>query len=91
VQLIQRAWGIGQPDPEPAQLLQPGGSCGTAAHRRQMVIVSDIATEPFWDDLRDLARAAGVAACWSTPILARDGSLIGTFAMYHRTPRPPGV
>ncbi|MFC9057225.1 SpoIIE family protein phosphatase [Streptomyces sp. NPDC057074] len=65
------------------------GSCGTAAHRRQSVIVSDIATDPFWDDFRDLAERAGVAACWSTPILARDGSLLGTFAMYHRVPRAP--
>ncbi|MFD5630817.1 SpoIIE family protein phosphatase [Streptomyces sp. NPDC127072] len=65
------------------------GSCGTAAHRRRPVIVTDIATDPFWDDFRDLADRAGVAACWSTPILARDGSLLGTFAMYHRTPRAP--
>ncbi|WP_405782506.1 SpoIIE family protein phosphatase [Streptomyces sp. NBC_00859] len=65
------------------------GSCGTAAHRREPVIVTDIATDPFWDDFRDLADRAGVAACWSTPILARDGSLLGTFAMYHRTPRSP--
>ncbi|CAM5649199.1 SpoIIE family protein phosphatase [Streptomyces parvulus] len=65
------------------------GSCGTAAHRRRSVIVSDIATDPFWDDFRDLAERAGVAACWSTPILARDGSLLGTFAMYHRVPRAP--
>ncbi|MFF3215555.1 SpoIIE family protein phosphatase [Streptomyces sp. NPDC002886] len=65
------------------------GSCGTAAHRRQRVSVSDIATDPFWDDFRDLAFKAGLAACWSTPILARDGSLLGTFAMYHRTPRTP--
>ncbi|MFF3431919.1 SpoIIE family protein phosphatase [Streptomyces sp. NPDC002602] len=65
------------------------GSCGTAAHRRQPVIVSDIATDPFWDDFRDLAGKAGVAACWSTPILARDKSLLGTFAMYHRVPRAP--
>ncbi|KKJ97463.1 GAF domain-containing protein, partial [Micromonospora sp. HK10] len=65
------------------------GSCGTAAHRREPVIVTDIATDPFWDDFRDLAQQAGVAACWSTPILARDGSLLGTFAMYHRTPRVP--
>lgn len=65
------------------------GSCGTAAHRREMVIVSDIATDPFWDDFRDLAEAAGLAACWSTPILGRDGSLLGTFAMYHRVPRVP--
>ncbi|MCM2424939.1 SpoIIE family protein phosphatase [Streptomyces sp. RKAG337] len=65
------------------------GSCGTAAHRRQSVIVSDIATDPFWDDFRDLADRAQLAACWSTPILARDGQLLGTFAMYHRTPRAP--
>lgn len=65
------------------------GSCGTAAHRRRAVIVTDIATDPFWDDFRDLADRAGLAACWSTPILARDGSLLGTFAMYHRTPRAP--
>jgi GAF domain-containing protein len=65
------------------------GSCGTAAHRRRMVMVSDIAADPFWADFRDLAAAAGVAACWSTPILARDGSLLGTFAMYHRVPRTP--
>ncbi|MFE3687260.1 SpoIIE family protein phosphatase [Streptomyces sp. NPDC059095] len=65
------------------------GSCGTAAYRRQPVIVTDITADPFWDDFRDLAEKAGVAACWSTPILARDGSLLGTFAMYHRTPRSP--
>ncbi|TQM84444.1 GAF domain-containing protein [Saccharothrix saharensis] len=65
------------------------GSCGTAAHRREPVVVTDIATDPFWDDFRDLADRAGLAACWSTPILARDGSLLGTFAMYHRTPRAP--
>jgi GAF domain-containing protein len=65
------------------------GSCGTAAHRREPVIVTDITTDPFWIDFRELAAQAGVAACWSTPILARDGGLLGTFAMYHRTPRVP--
>ncbi|WNV87792.1 GAF domain-containing protein [Umezawaea sp. Da 62-37] len=65
------------------------GSCGTAAHRREPVVVTDIATDPFWDDFRDLADQAGLAACWSTPILARDGGLLGTFAMYHRAPRVP--
>ncbi|MER7762875.1 SpoIIE family protein phosphatase [Streptomyces sp. NPDC097619] len=65
------------------------GSCGTAAHRRQRVIVTDIATDPFWDDFRELADKARLAACWSTPIMARDGSLLGTFAMYHRTPGAP--
>ncbi|MFB9446984.1 GAF domain-containing protein [Dactylosporangium vinaceum] len=65
------------------------GSCGTAAHRREPVIVSDIAADPLWADFRDLAGRAGLAACWSTPILGRDGGLLGTFAMYHRAPRVP--
>ncbi|MET8854006.1 SpoIIE family protein phosphatase [Amycolatopsis sp. NPDC004625] len=65
------------------------GSCGTAAHRRSPVIVTDIGHDPFWADFRDLATRAGLAACWSTPILARDGRLLGTFAMYHRAPRSP--
>ncbi|WP_406722274.1 SpoIIE family protein phosphatase [Streptomyces althioticus] len=65
------------------------GSCGTAAHRRSKVIVTDIATDPLWDDFRELAGRAGLAACWSTPILGRGGRVLGTFAMYHRTPRAP--
>ncbi|MFJ9732055.1 SpoIIE family protein phosphatase [Streptomyces sp. NPDC101171] len=65
------------------------GSCGTAAHRRRTVIVADIATDPLWDDFRVLAGRAGLAACWSTPVMAGDGRLLGTFAMYHRTPRAP--
>jgi PAS domain S-box-containing protein len=31
------------------------GSCGTAAYRREVVIVSDIARDPLWQDYRDLA------------------------------------
>ncbi|MFI9048342.1 SpoIIE family protein phosphatase [Streptomyces sp. NPDC053427] len=65
------------------------GSCGTAAYLRAPVIVTDIATDPRWEGYRDLARRAGVAACWSTPIQSADGRLLGTFAMYHRTPKAP--
>ncbi|GAA1905608.1 SpoIIE family protein phosphatase [Streptantibioticus ferralitis] len=68
---------------------QDVGSCGTAAHLRAPVIVTDIATDPRWADYRDLAQRAGVAACWSTPIEGMDGRLLGTFAMYHRTPKAP--
>ncbi|SEM50262.1 SpoIIE family protein phosphatase [Streptacidiphilus jiangxiensis] len=63
------------------------GSCGTAAYRREMVVVSDIATDPLWAAYRDLAQRAGLAACWSSPILSSSDELLGTFAMYHRTPQ----
>jgi PAS domain S-box-containing protein len=66
------------------------GSCGTAAYRREPVIVSDISTDPLWADFRDLAMAHGLRACWSTPILSSEGKVLGTFAIYYREPRIPG-
>jgi PAS domain S-box-containing protein len=65
------------------------GTCGTAAYLRERVIVDDIETDPLWDDYRQLARDAGVRACWSTPLIGSDDDLLGTLAFYHRTPRRP--
>ena len=65
------------------------GSCGTAMWRGKPVIVSDIATDPLWDEYRNFAWAIGVAACWSTPILSSKGKVLGSFAMYYREPRSP--
>ena len=69
----------------------PGvGSCGTAMHRGEPVIVRDVATDPLWKDYRDLALPHGLRACWSTPIFSRSGSVLGAFALYYREPRAPG-
>jgi two-component system, cell cycle sensor histidine kinase and response regulator CckA len=65
------------------------GSCGTAAYRKQAVVVSDIATDPLWTHCRQLALPHGLRACWSTPIASQDGSVLGTFAIYYREPRTP--
>ncbi|HKH92467.1 MAG TPA: ATP-binding protein [Gemmatimonadaceae bacterium] len=65
------------------------GSCGTAAYRRERVIVRDIATDPLWAAFRVLALSHGLAACWSTPILDTDGRTLGTFAMYYGEPKLP--
>jgi signal transduction histidine kinase len=65
------------------------GSCGTAAYTRRQVVVGDIATDPLWDDYRNLAIPHGLAACWSTPIIDLDDNVIGTFAMYYDEPRNP--
>ncbi len=65
------------------------GSCGTAAWRRERVIVRDIATDPLWADYKQLGAAYNLAACWSTPILDTDGRVLGTFAMYYDQPREP--
>jgi len=65
------------------------GSCGTAAARRAVVVVDDIARSPLWLDFRQLAASHGLAACWSTPLFAANGELLGTSAMYYSTPRSP--
>lgn len=65
------------------------GSCGTACYTASRVIVEDIATDPRWDGLRDLALGARLRACWSEPVISSNGKVVGTFAMYFRQPRAP--
>lgn len=65
------------------------GSCGTAAYRGEPVIVEDIASDPLWSDYRELALRHGLRACWSTPIICKEGQVQGTFAAYYREPRSP--
>ncbi|MFM9861881.1 EAL domain-containing protein [Pseudoxanthobacter sp. M-2] len=63
------------------------GSCGTAAHHAREVEVVDIATDPLWAAYRDAVLPHGIVSCWSTPIIARDGRVVGTFAFYSRQRR----
>ncbi|HEX4985375.1 MAG TPA: PAS domain S-box protein [Burkholderiales bacterium] len=67
------------------------GSCGTAAYRRELVIVKDIASDPLWAPYRERALHHGLRASWSQPILNSQGKLLGTLALYYRAPREPDV
>ncbi|MBX9868245.1 MAG: PAS domain S-box protein, partial [Burkholderiaceae bacterium] len=65
------------------------GSCGTSAFTGERVIVQDIRSHPYWLHFRELAAEAQLQACWSQPFHAANGKVIGTFAIYHRTPHTP--
>lgn len=65
------------------------GSCGTAIYRKSPVEVTDIARDPHWEGYRELVLPLGLHACWSSPIAARDGRVVGSFAFYYREPRGP--
>ena len=65
------------------------GSCGTAAYRRQPVIVADISTSPLWESCKQHALVHGLRACWSIPIASQNGTVLGTFACYYREPCEP--
>ena len=65
------------------------GSCAAAVYLGRPVIVADIATDPFWEYRRDAALRSGLRACWSNPIIASDGTTIGTLAVYLTSPCTP--
>jgi PAS domain S-box-containing protein len=65
------------------------GSCGTAAYRKQPVVVTDVMIDPLWDDYRALAVEFGFRSCWSTPVMSPDGDVLGTFAVYHDRQHTP--
>ncbi|RMF81300.1 MAG: PAS domain S-box protein, partial [Nitrospirae bacterium] len=70
----------------------PGmGSCGTAAHRRERVVVAEIDRDPLWAPFREVAARYRLAACWSQPIFDTQGALLGTLALYYGEPRGPAA
>jgi len=65
------------------------GSCGSAAYYGKPVLATDIDTDPRWQPFKTRPLEVGLRACWSTPIKAKDGRVIGTFAFYFRECRAP--
>ncbi len=68
-----------------------GASCGTAVYRGEPVYVTDILNDPIWDEYRDLVLPYGIRAVWSRPLFARDGKVLGTFAILYREVRTPSI
>ena len=65
------------------------GSCGTAAHRKERVIVSDISTDPKWAGYGDIALEHGLKACWSHPIIDANGDVIAVLGIYYKQVKVP--
>ena len=68
-----------------------GGSCGTAVYRKEPVYVTDILTDPIWDDYRDRMLPFGIRSVWSRPLFTSEGKALGTFSINYREPRNPGA
>jgi len=65
------------------------GICGTAAYRREPVVVLDVATDPLTAQFVELGATHGLRAGWSTPIMSSSGKVLGTFALYYGPDRMP--
>ena len=67
------------------------GSCGTAAFTGKLTIVEDIANDERWEKYAAFALPFNLRACWSMPIKAQNGKILGTFAMYYDQVRKPNI
>ncbi|WP_188934884.1 sensor histidine kinase [Puia dinghuensis] len=65
------------------------GSSGTAMYRKESVIVPDIATDPLWEEHRDLTLQFGLRACWSIPVINGRDEVLAAFAVYYTTVKSP--
>jgi PAS domain S-box-containing protein len=67
------------------------GPCGLAALGHQ-VVATDIAADPRCSaEYRGLALEHGLRACWSTPIKASNGRVLGVLEIYLRQPGDPSA
>jgi len=67
------------------------GSCAAAVYLARQITVADIETDALWEFRREAALLAGLRAAWSTPIVASDGRVVGTFAVYRCHPGIPSA
>jgi formate hydrogenlyase transcriptional activator len=68
-----------------------GGSCGTAVYRKESVYVTDILTDPIWENYRDRMLPFGIRSVWSRPLFTSEGKTLGTFSINYRDSRRPSA
>jgi PAS domain S-box-containing protein len=67
------------------------GPCRAVFTQKQAAYVPDVNTDPNWEDFRERVAPYGFRAAWSTPIVASDQRLLGSFCVYYRRPRAPRI
>src|SRR5215469_10048954 len=65
------------------------GSSAASVYLGRQVLVADITKDPYWSEQRDVALAAGLQACWATPIKAPGGDVLGALGVYRGEPGLP--
>ena len=65
------------------------GSCGTAMFLHKTVIVTDINTDPLWEDYKTLISSYQLKSCWSFPIISSSNKVLGSFAGYYKIKQSP--
>ncbi|HEU5137685.1 MAG TPA: ATP-binding protein [Steroidobacteraceae bacterium] len=62
---------------------------GLAFAERMRVVVADSETDAITSGMRESLRSAGMRSIHSTPLISRDGEILGALAVYFPVPRRP--
>jgi len=63
-------------------LHKSGWGCCDAACRGELIIVRDIRRQASPENCQSFARETGMTACWSEPIIASSGEILGVINLY---------
>lgn len=75
--------------PDGLAVADQNGICGTAAWKKQKVVVPDMATDSRLEDFREIIAKYPMRSCWSYPVLDSNNEVIATFALYSPEQRSP--
>jgi PAS domain S-box-containing protein len=65
------------------------GACGLACVEGTRVIIEDTETDPRFGESRELARRENIRSVNATPLLSRDGVVLGALTVHAPRPRRP--
>ena len=64
-------------------------ACSRALATAERVVIEDVQAEPSYAPHREVAAAAGYRAVQSTPLLSRNGELLGVLSTHYPEPKRP--
>src|SRR5262249_19345741 len=64
-------------------------ACGRALRSGERIVIEDVEADTLYIPFHPIARAAGYCAVQSTPIISREGALLGTLATHFRSVHKP--
>jgi diguanylate cyclase (GGDEF)-like protein/PAS domain S-box-containing protein len=64
-------------------------SCVESVVSGRPAIAGDIDNDPSWAGCRDVASQHSLRACWAMPVVSADRRVLGSLAIYFRSPRLP--
>ena len=64
-------------------------TCCSLLCTRERQIVQDIANDPRWSDICQVALEGGLRSAWLEPVFTAHGMFVGVFGLFNRQPRAP--